>query len=77
MWAPAGGHEGRPCRWNMLAQIGRRLLMLFRRRRFHADLDEEMPRHRELRERDEIERGLSPKEAHQRKTRGRVDTRFS
>jgi len=51
--------------------------MLFRRRRFHADLDEEMPRHRELRERDEIERGLSPKEAHQRKTRGRVDTRFS
>ena len=38
--------------------------MLLHRRRFDADLDEEMRLHRELREREEIERGLSPKEAH-------------
>ena len=38
--------------------------MLLRRGRFDADLDEEMRLHRELREREEIERGLSAKEAH-------------
>jgi len=38
--------------------------MLLRRGRFDADLDEEMRLHRELREQEEIERGLSPKEAH-------------
>ncbi|HXX22958.1 MAG TPA: ABC transporter permease [Terriglobia bacterium] len=38
--------------------------MLLRRGQFDADLDEEMRLHRELREREEIERGLSPKEAH-------------
>ncbi len=38
--------------------------MLVRRRRFDADLDEEMRLHRALREREEIERGLSPPEAH-------------
>jgi putative ABC transport system permease protein len=48
----------------MLAEIVRRLLMLLRRGRFDADLDEEMRLHRELREQEEIERGLSPKEAH-------------
>ncbi|HXX22957.1 MAG TPA: ABC transporter permease [Terriglobia bacterium] len=47
----------------MSNEIGRRLLMLFRRRQFDADLDEEMRLHRELREQEEIERGLSPKEA--------------
>jgi predicted permease len=46
------------------SQLGRRLLMLFRRRQFDADLDEEMRLHRELREREQIERGLSPMEAH-------------
>ena len=35
-----------------------------RRRQFDADLDEEMRLHCELREQEQIERGLSPKEAH-------------
>jgi putative ABC transport system permease protein len=48
----------------MLAELARRLLMLLRRRRFDAELDEEMRLHRELREQEEIERGLSPEEAH-------------
>jgi predicted permease len=46
-----------------LNELGRRLLMLFRRRQFDADLEEEMRLHRELREQEQIERGLSPKEA--------------
>ena len=37
--------------------------MLLRRSEFDADLDEEMRLHRELREQEQIERGLSPKEA--------------
>jgi putative ABC transport system permease protein len=45
-------------------ELGRRLWMLLRRGRFDADLDEEMRLHRELREQEEIERGLSPEEAH-------------
>jgi putative ABC transport system permease protein len=48
----------------MLAEIVRRLLMLLRRGRFDADLDEEMRLHRELREQEQIERGLSAQEAH-------------
>jgi predicted permease len=48
----------------LFRELGRRLLMLLRRRQFAADLDEEMRLHRELREREQIERGLSPKEAH-------------
>jgi putative ABC transport system permease protein len=48
----------------MLSEFGRRFLMLLRRRQFDADLEEEMRLHRELREQEEIERGLSPKEAH-------------
>ena len=51
-----------PIEW--LAQLVRRILMLLRRGRFDADLDEEMRLHRELREKEQIERGLSPKEAH-------------
>jgi predicted permease len=47
-----------------LAQCGRRLSMLLRPRQFDADLEEEMRLHRELREQEQIERGLSPKEAH-------------
>ena len=46
-----------------LAQLGRRILMLLRRKQFDADLAEEMRLHRELREQEQIERGLSPKEA--------------
>jgi len=47
----------------MLAEIGRRVLMLFRGRQFDADLREEMRLHRELREQAEIEHGLSDEEA--------------
>jgi hypothetical protein len=48
----------------MLHEIGRRLWALFHRNQFDSDLDEEMRLHRELRQQEEIERGLSPKEAH-------------
>ena len=47
-----------------MGKLGRRLLMLLRRGRFNADLDEEMRLHRELREQEQIERGLPPAEAH-------------
>jgi predicted permease len=47
----------------MFSEFGRRLLTLFRRRRFDAELEEEMRLHRELREKEQIERGLSPEEA--------------
>ena len=46
-----------------MAELGRRLWILLRRRQFDADLEEEMRLHRELREQELIERGLSPKEA--------------
>src|SRR5712692_7785743 len=49
---------------NWFRELGRRVLILFRRKRFDTDLDEEMLLHRELREQEQIERGLSPKEAH-------------
>jgi predicted permease len=45
-------------------ELARRLLMLFRRRQFDADLAEEMRLHREWREQEEIERGLSAREAY-------------
>ncbi len=38
--------------------------MLVHRRQFDAELDEEMRLHRDLREREEIDRGLSAKQAH-------------
>jgi putative ABC transport system permease protein len=44
-------------------ELSRRLSMLFSRKRFEADLDEEMRLHREMREQDLVERGLAPKEA--------------
>ena len=47
-----------------LRQVGRRLLMLFRRRQFDTELEEEMNLHRQLREQEEIDRGLSAEEAH-------------
>jgi predicted permease len=47
-----------------LSQLGRRILMLIHGRQFNADLEEEMRLHRELREEEQIEHGLSPKEAH-------------
>ena len=49
---------------NWSREFGRRLSMLLRRRKFDADLDEEMRLHRELRELEQIERGTSPIEAH-------------
>ena len=45
-------------------ELGRRLLTPLRCGRFDADLQEEMRLHRELREQEEIERVLSPEEAH-------------
>jgi putative ABC transport system permease protein len=47
-----------------LTQLGRRILMLLRRGRFDADLEEEMQLHQELREQEQVERGVSPEEAH-------------
>jgi putative ABC transport system permease protein len=47
-----------------LHEFGRRLLMLFRRGGFDSDLEEEMRLHRELREQEQLEKGLSVKDAH-------------
>jgi putative ABC transport system permease protein len=44
-------------------ELGRRLLVLLRRSQFDADLNEEMLLHRELREREHLEKGLAPDEA--------------
>ncbi len=49
---------------NKLAEIGRRLLALFHRGRFDAELEEEMRLHQELRQQEQIELGVSPEEAH-------------
>jgi putative ABC transport system permease protein len=49
---------------NWLRELGRRISTLLRRRQFDADLTEEMRLHRELREREHIECGLSGWEAH-------------
>jgi hypothetical protein len=48
----------------MLAELGRRLRMLIRRRQFDRDLEEEMHLHRELREQEQIEAGTPREEAH-------------
>ena len=47
----------------MFAELARRLLMLFRRQRFDAEINEEMRLHRELRQQEQIERGISETEA--------------
>jgi putative ABC transport system permease protein len=49
---------------NKLAELGRRFMALFRRGQFDADLEEEMRLHQELREREQVERGVSPEEAY-------------
>jgi putative ABC transport system permease protein len=48
---------------NWFIELGRRLLMLFRRSQFDRDLKEEMRLHRELREQEQIEAGVAPEEA--------------
>jgi putative ABC transport system permease protein len=48
---------------NWFIELGRRLLMLFRRSQFDRDLEEEMRLHRELREQERIEAGVAPEEA--------------
>jgi putative ABC transport system permease protein len=47
-----------------MTRFGRRVLMAVRHRRFDADLEEEMRLHQELRERELVEHGVSPEEAH-------------
>src|SRR5512144_1432402 len=47
-----------------LSQLGRRAAMLFKREQFDRDLEEEMRLHRELREQQRVEAGLSPAKAH-------------
>jgi predicted permease len=49
---------------NKVAELGRRLMALFHRDQFDADLEEEMRLHQELREREQVESGVSPDEAH-------------
>ena len=49
---------------NKLTELGRRLMALFHRGQFDADLEEEMRLHQELREQEQVERGVSPEEAH-------------
>jgi len=49
---------------NWLRELGSRVSMLLQRGKFDADLNEEMRLHRQLREQEEIERGLSPDQAH-------------
>jgi predicted permease len=47
-----------------VAELARRLIALFRRRQFDANLEQEMRLHQELREHEQVERGVSPEEAH-------------
>jgi macrolide transport system ATP-binding/permease protein len=49
---------------NRLSEAGRRLLMLVSRRHFDADLEEEMRLHRQLREKEHFDAGMTPEEAH-------------
>ncbi len=52
-----------------LSELLRRLWMLMRRKQFDADLKEEMRLHLELREQEQIQTGLSPREARQAASR--------
>src|SRR5487761_835654 len=45
-------------------EIGRRLQMLMRRKEFDSEMDEEMRLHREMKERELVEAGESPEDAH-------------
>jgi hypothetical protein len=49
---------------NWIHEIARQLSMLFHRKRFDADLEEEMRLHRELREQELVEAGATLQEAH-------------
>jgi putative ABC transport system permease protein len=49
---------------NWFRELRNRILMLISRSAFDTDLQEEMRLHRELREQEEVERGLSAEEAH-------------
>jgi predicted permease len=49
---------------NWFREIGRRLWTFIHRNQFDSELQEEMRLHRQLREQEEIGRGLSPEEAH-------------
>ena len=53
-----------------LSELGRRLRMLIRRRQFGADLEEEMRLHLELREQEQIQAGLTSKDARYAALRG-------
>ena len=46
-----------------ISELGRRLLMLVRRKQFDRDLEDEMRLHRELREQEQIETGVAAEEA--------------
>jgi predicted permease len=48
---------------SLFGELGRRFSMLFRRRHFDADLEEEMRLHLELREQERLDAGLTPAEA--------------
>ena len=52
-----------------LSELLRRLLVLVRRQQFDADLEEEMRLHLELREQEQIQAGLSSREARQAASR--------
>ena len=52
-----------------LSELGRRLWMLMHRQQFDADIEEEVRLHLELREQDQIQAGLSPREARQAASR--------
>jgi predicted permease len=47
-----------------LTRFGRRMVMLSRHGQFDGDLEEEMRLHQELREEEQVKRGVSPEEAH-------------
>jgi putative ABC transport system permease protein len=61
---PAKAGSGNPKVMNWFREFGRRLLTLFHRGQFDADLEEEMRLHRELRAQEKVAKGLSPEEAH-------------
>ena len=49
---------------NLIAQVAKKMGLLFHRNRFHSELDEEMAFHREQAEKDLLASGMSPQAAH-------------
>ena len=47
-----------------LGELGRRIVMLMRRRKFDREMDEEMRVHLESREKEQLENGISARDAH-------------